>query len=208
MPEPAIDPALEMAERHAAMLRRAQEILMRVAERLGETAEAPDADLGRITIDLDRTVRGLRRTIALEARLVEQRPEPPKPPPPPRPTAWDLLGLTEPQYLARVHANQRRDDTESLIERAIEQEPSELNRRLLTGDLYENLKDTDDAVFAGDQPLAEIIDTLCASLGISPDWARFEDDDWASTDPIAIAALLRSQRNRAIAAVAEMADPP
>ena len=163
---------------HRLELDRLIAIGMRIAERLGERVEAPDADAGQISLSFTRVARAVRQTVALEAmledaaavhaeaeklRAEEEREELDNCFP------WLAQGLSREQYLAEKDAEHREEVAEHLVEHVILTQGAERMRDIMRLELREKLADDPD-LFMSDTPLAVIIASICNDLGLSPDW--------------------------------------
>jgi hypothetical protein len=191
----ALDIAAEMpspevpAGKHTAVLDRLVAIGMKVAERLGEDIDAPDADAGKIALDFARVARAVRQTVALDALLSDKeevRAE--------RERAeaeaareeaefdypWLALGLTEAEYDARGEAFRREASAHQLVKGVIKHQCDKDDRESLTLDLQELLEDK--ARFFTDEPLSEVIAGICRDLGLEPDWSGLSRKDWDAID--------------------------
>ena len=49
----------------------------------------------------------------------------------------------------------------------------------LVSDLHERLRDPDEDLDFADGPISALVSRVCKALGVEPDWAAWEDEDWA-----------------------------
>ena len=174
---------------HTAELDELIAIGMGIARKLGEAANAPDADLNKVSLDFTRVARAVRQTVALEAMLADQatvhaeaqkqlaaeeREELEDRCP------WLTWDMSEAEYHAHQALKQRESGGTYLVGRAIKQWPKD-EREAINLDFQEILADRPD-LFADDRPLAEIIVGICEDLGIDPDWTALAKKDWDYVD--------------------------
>lgn len=162
----------ERTERHLAVLKELTEIGMRVARAVEAQATgeaAPDApaivgtDLG---LTLSRIARAVRQTVALEAKLAEDR------------RAGHAERTTKRAQDAKVRSWLRKSKVQDIVERAIEaQESGNVAERLLS-DLTERLMDPDEEAVFADRPLPELVGQICRDLGVTPPQGLWDDADW------------------------------
>ncbi len=173
------DPAEARTERHLRVLQELAELGMTLARAVAaRAAETADADLG---LAFTRIARAVRQTVALEAKLADDR---------------ETVRAGHARRLAQETAargRRRKKLVKDAVERAIEAEWQGETVEALLGDLYERLVDPrDDAGFA-DRPIGELVAGICKALGVTPDPSLWEDEDWAIEE----AALLASERHEA-----------
>jgi hypothetical protein len=159
------DAAEARAERHLRLLQELAELGMTLARAVAARAvETGDADLG---LAFTRIARAVRQTVALEAKLADER---------------EAVRAGHIQRLAQETAargRRRKKLVEDAVERAIDAECHGETAEALLGDLYERLVDPrDDAGFA-DRPIGELVAGICKALGVTPDPSLWEDEDWA-----------------------------
>jgi hypothetical protein len=162
------DPAAERTERHLQMLQELGELGMRLAravtEQAVETAAEPDRDLGLV---FSRIARAVRQTIALEAKLAEDRRK--------AETETAERRATE----TRRRAVDRKTKVRLLVERVLDAEADGSDAENLFYDLGERLEtDYDDADFA-ERPIGELVQRICKDLGVTADPSLWQDDDRA-----------------------------
>jgi hypothetical protein len=159
------DPAQDRAERHLRVLQELAELGMSLARDVAaRAAETADPDL---VLAFSRIARAVRQTVALEAKLADDR---------------ETARADHARRLAQETAargGRRKKFVEDAVERAIYAEAQGETAEDLLGDLYERLQDPrDDADFA-DRPIGELIADICKALGVTPDPSLWEDEDWA-----------------------------
>src|SRR6185437_7233157 len=126
--------------------------------------EPPAAELA---LTFSRVARAVRQTVALEARLAEDRRT--------RPAERSALSVA-----TRWRSTRRKRQVEEIVGDIIEAEPHlELETDRLLADLDERLHDGDEEADFADRPIGELVARICRDLGIDPDWSRFEAEDWA-----------------------------
>jgi hypothetical protein len=201
-PDPALDQAdarargagetaEARAERHLRTLKELAEIGMELARAVRRQAvEAPaggdapggEPGAGDVGLVFSRIARAVRLTLALEARLEQDR------------QARDaqieaaLAPRRELQATLKagefIHRSVRRSNVKKAVEQAIDAEAdragaAERDVENWLADLDERLADAaDDADFMG-RPVGELIARICRDLGLTPDWSLWEDEDWA-----------------------------
>jgi hypothetical protein len=153
-------------ERHLRMLEDLAEIgmdLARTVQRQAHEQAAADLDAAALGLVFSRIARAVRQTVALEARLAEDR-----------------QAKTAAQVARQSHARatRRRRDVRAVVEQTIEADAAESDLEDLLLDLEERLVDYDDTDFA-DRPVGELVARICRDLGVTPDWSLWEDEDWA-----------------------------
>ncbi|MDB5463312.1 MAG: hypothetical protein JWP23_1701 [Phenylobacterium sp.] len=168
IPETApTDPVADRAERHGRVLQELTDLGMNLARAV--SAQAADADRATahaLALDFARIARAVRQTVALEAKLADDR----------------QTSLAERaqhrQREADAQARRRRTRIESLVERAIDAEASGSEADNLYEDLRERLEDADDLAGFHDRPIPEIVALICKDLGLTPPLVLWDDADW------------------------------
>jgi hypothetical protein len=158
-------------ERHLRTLEDLAEIgmdLARTVQRQAHEQAAADLDAAALGLVFSRIARAVRQTVALEARLAEDRQAE---------TAAQLASRTQ------ARATRRRREVRAVVEQAIEADAAETDLEDLLLDLEERLVDYDDADFA-DRPIGELVARICRDLGVAPDWSLWEDEDWAVEEAV------------------------
>ena len=168
-------------DRHLAVLKELTEIGMRVARAVEAQATgeaAPDApvivstDLG---LTLSRIARAVRQTVALEARLAEDR------------RAGQAQRAAKLAQETKVRSWLRKAKVQDIVERAIEAQESGDRAEDLLSDLAERLADPDDEAIFADRPLPELVTRICRDLGVTPPTGLWDETDWgiapAATPP-------------------------
>src|SRR5260370_12559761 len=140
-----------------------------------EQADAPQVDApdriggGDLALVFSRIARAVRQTVALEAKLAEDR------------RALHQSEEAEQAQRAATIARERKARQKArvkrIVEQAIDAEAEGSDREDLLGDLDERLEDLD-ADF-GQRPMGEIVARICRDLGVSPDMSLWEAEDWA-----------------------------
>ena len=177
--EDAPDPSVAEAERRLRLLKELTEIGMELARKLRDRAGEEDAK-GRDPADaFARLSRAIRLTLSLEAKTLEH--------------LRDLkAGIVRAAAIERLMPG--RSPIDEMFDRAQSQEiragalvgdviEAEVEDGEARGDLYEALNERfeeDEAYWLLDQqPLRDIVERLCKDLCLTPDWSRWEGDDWA-----------------------------
>jgi hypothetical protein len=180
----APDPSVVRAERRLRLLDELTEIGMELARALRPGAEAredssDDKARGKRRDPADTfgsLSRAVRLTLALEARTDEEL----------RDLKSGVVRVRENERVkaAAVHDDEdRRDQVSYLVESLAEAEIGD-------GDELENLcaaleerLDEDEAYLDLDKwPLRETVERLCKDLAFSPDWSRWDGEDWSGDD--------------------------
>ena len=171
-PDSARETDEERTDRHLAVLKELTEIGMRVARAVEAQATgeaAPDApvivstDLG---LTLSRIARAVRQTVALEARLAEDR------------RAGQAQRAAKLAQETKVRSWLRKAKVQDIVERAIEAQESGDRAEDLLSDLAERLADPDDEALFADRPLPELVTRICRDLGVTPPTGLWDDADW------------------------------
>jgi hypothetical protein len=166
---PIPDPAEARAQHRFVVLRELTDLGMGIARDVRRQAAepaapgAPPVDFG---LQFARIARAVRQTVALEARLDEERRV--------RREAAEAERLLE----TRLRGQRRKNQVGNIIEHMLDSE-SESDAERLSDSLHERLADIDDCDFA-DRPLGEIVAAICKGLGVTIDWALWEDQPWAA----------------------------
>jgi hypothetical protein len=162
------DPSSDRAERRLRILQELAEIGMDLARAVRTRAlaakdPAATVDLG---LSFSRIARAVRQTVALEARLEQDR------------QAAAAERAERQARDAREQAYKHKARIRGLVERAIDAEASGEAAEDLLGDLDERLEDADDlAGFAG-RPVAEIVQHICRELDVTPPPALWDEAEW------------------------------
>jgi hypothetical protein len=155
-------------ERHLRMLDRLAEAGLDMALAIADEATSPPADgeggSPRRAADLAQAYakvsRAVRMTIALQSKLMQ-----------------DL------ETLERAEARRDHDDAlkvRRIVGRVIRAERGEgRHAERLEGDVRAWLERDDIYGDLKARPTSEIIASICADLGVSPDWPRLAEDAWA-----------------------------
>jgi len=174
--------ATDRTERHLRVLQELAEIGMDLAREVRRQAlepavagngasPAPDvADLGLV---FTRIARAVCQTVALEARLEQDRRE-------------REAGAGKPRLdiTARWRARRLKDDVGYYVDKAIRAEIAaappgtyDLERALV--ELDERLADDEDHADFANHTLGELIARICRDLDVTLDLSQFEGEDWA-----------------------------
>jgi hypothetical protein len=153
-------------ERHLRILEDLAEIgmdLARTVQRQAHEQAAAGSGAADLGLVFSRIARAVRQTVALEARLAEDR-----------------QTKTAAQIARQSHARatRRRRDVQVVVEQAIEADAADSDVEDLLLDLEERLVDYDDTDFS-DRPVGELVARICRDLGVTPDWSLWDDEDWA-----------------------------
>jgi hypothetical protein len=167
-PDPApADPAVDRAERHGRVLQELTDLGMRLARAVSAQAAEADAETAHgLALDFARIARAVRQTVALEARLADERQ-----------TALAARAQRRDREAAEL-ARRRTHRIETLVERAIDAEAAGDEADNLYADLRERLEDADDLAGFHDRPLPEIVALICQDLGLTPPELHWDDPDW------------------------------
>jgi hypothetical protein len=178
----ADDPAAADIGWRLGMLRELAEIGMEVARAVRDEVVAQpapdqpgetDRDRAALVLALSRISRAVRMTLALHAQFTEDH---------------RLLGeqsaAERKQRAATARAEHRAhqlDKVERVINVTLDAKAGKnwQERDRLDDGLRERLKDFDDYALCGDRSIGEIIARICRDLGVTPDWQRWIDADWA-----------------------------
>ena len=202
------------AERQLAMLQELAEIGMQIARAVRDEAaaraEAVDeaarpspfgnADLGLV---YSRVARAVRQTLALETRVAE-----------------DIEKARVEHERARVTAlrwasEERQREIRDYVAEAIEAEAVE--RKTPEREVERLLDDLDERIEAGDYddtldtaPIGELVERICADLGVIPDWDLWGDQDWVTEHLMArtVAGDIGADRWRYLHPPPAQPDPP
>jgi hypothetical protein len=177
----------DRTERHLRMLEELAEIGMDLAravrrQALEQAADEPagaadradpierigGGDLGLI---FSRIARAVRQTVALEARIEEER------------RAREQRAEAEQAQRAAVIEQDRKRRRKTQVKRAVEQvieaEADGGEVEDLLAYLDERLEDDDVDADLAERPIGESVARICRDLGIPLDWSRWEDEAWA-----------------------------
>jgi hypothetical protein len=173
------NPCEDRAERDLRMLDELGEIGMDLARAVRQQAVAqaiPEqvGALGRMSggdlaLAFSRLARAVRQTIALKAKLTEDR------------RARDHKEAAEQAQhaatIARARKERQKNKAKRIIEEAIDAEPRDpSDYENLLADLDDALEDLD-ADF-GERPFGENIMRICRDLGITPNWTDWAMEVW------------------------------
>jgi hypothetical protein len=167
-PIPA-DPSSDRAERRLRILQELAEIGMDLARAVRTRALAARADPAAavdLGLSFSRIARAVRQTVALEARLDQDR------------QAAAAERAERRVRDAREHAYEHKARIRSLVERAIDAEASGEAAEDLLSDLDERLEDADDLAGFADRPVAEIVQHICRELDVTPPPALWDEAEW------------------------------
>ena len=163
------DPSSDRAERRLRILQELAEIGMDLARAVRTRALAADADLSAavdLGLSFSRIARAVRQTVALEARLEQDR------------QAAAAERAERQARDAREQADKHKARIRGLVERAIDAEASGEAAEDLLGDLDERLEDADDLAGFADRPVAEIVQHICRELDVTPPPALWDEAEW------------------------------
>jgi hypothetical protein len=158
---------------------------MMLAERLATEAEPTETT----ALQFARVAKAVRQTLALEAQLAAgelmiamAQPRTVVPP-------WERAGQTKEQHDHDCREEERLNDADELIHRLVDRDPRERLRDELHSDREELIHELSEAgVFAGEEPLPQIIERIARDLGLSPDWHGLTRAEWGALDiPLRIA---------------------
>jgi hypothetical protein len=184
----APDPSVVRAERRLRLLEELSEIGMELARALKPGVAACEAAAdgkarGRDPADAFAPLsRAIRLTLALEARTDQE--------------LRDLkAGIVMKREAERARTAERPPTTgdresvyrETLRRRVYDAIDAEAESEDIANDLYEALDerlDQDEAYFDCERrPLRETVERLCRDLTLSPDWSRWDGEDWIHDGP-------------------------
>jgi hypothetical protein len=159
------DPSSDRAERRLRILQELAEIGMDLARAVRTRALAAKDPAAAVDLGLSfsRIARAVRQTLALEARLAEER------------DARDRRTQAE---HARRRGLQRKAVVRHAVEQAIGAETDGTDREDLLDDLHERFEYEDELRFA-DRPISEHVARICRDLGVTPDRSLWAGEDWA-----------------------------
>ena len=166
----APDPAAARTERHLRLLQELAEIGMDLAREVGRRAldqatEGPSA--ADLALTFSRIARAVRQTVALEARLAEDRRK--------DHAERATLGVSD-----RWRSARRKRQVRQIVGEIIETETAtDFEADRLFEERDERLEDGDEEADFADRPIGELVARICRDLDITPDWSLFEDADWA-----------------------------
>ena len=184
--EAPICAAQARTERQQAMLQELAEIGMQMARAVRDEAlaraEAADEDKprppsrfgsGDLGLVYSRIARAVRQTLALETRLAEeieqaraQREQ--------RRVAAIRWGMEARQHEIRDYV------AEAIEAEAVEKKSSEHEVERLLDDLDARIEAGDYDDVLDDAPIGELVERICADLGVIPDWSLWDDHKWAA----------------------------
>ena len=166
----------ELAEIGMQMARAVRDEALARADAANEDAAAPTkpsrfggGDLGLV---YSRIARAVRQTLALETRVAED--------------IEKTRLQREQRRVAAIHRamEDRQHEIRDYVAEAIEAEAVELKKP--EREVERLLDDLDERIEAGDYddtlqtaPIGELVERICADLGVIPDWSLWEDQDWA-----------------------------
>ena len=177
-----IDAAAARKERLLQVLQELTEIGMEIARALkaealarvdAKPAAAPafaKADLGLV---FSRIAKAVRQTVALEMRIAE---------------GLQISRAEEQRRQANVRqleAQHRQEDVREYVAEAVAADAerrgsSDKDVERLLADLDERLEDGDYDDRLADAPFPELIERICADLGVIVDWRLWKDHDWGA----------------------------
>jgi hypothetical protein len=165
----AADLSQDRAERRLRILQELAEIGMDLARAVQRRALAANADPSAavdLALSLSRIARAVRQTVALEAKLDQDR------------HAAAAARAERRTRDARLQAHQHKTRIRARVERAIDAEASGEAAEDLLCDLNERLEDADDLAAFADRPVAEIVAHICRELDIAPPPALWDEAEW------------------------------
>jgi hypothetical protein len=164
------DSRVDRTERQLRTLQELAEIGMDLARDVRRQALEPTADEAARSADLglifSRIARAVRQTLALEARLAEDRGKLAERP---------ALGVSD-----RWRSARRKRQVKGIVGDVIDAEAdSDFEARRLYRERDERLEDGDEEADFADLPIGELVARICRDLDVDVDWSLFEDEDWA-----------------------------
>jgi len=167
-------------ERHLRTLQELAELGMTLARAVAtRAAETGDPN---VALAFTRIARAVRQTLALEARLADDR---------------ETVRAGHAQRLAQETAargRRRKKLVEGAVERAIDAECHGETAEDLKDELSERLEDRYDDTDFADRPVSELIARICKDLGVTPDPTLWEDEDWAIEEARGLGPLAENAR--------------
>ncbi len=134
---------------------------------------SPPPDVAELGLVFTRIARAVRQTVALEARLEQDRVE-------------REAGNGKPRLdiTARWRARRLKDDVSHYVDKAIRAEiaaapPGTYDLKRSLDELHERLADDEDHADFANHSLGELIVRICRDLDVTLDLSQFEDEDWA-----------------------------
>jgi hypothetical protein len=162
------DPSSDRAERCLRILQELAEIGMALARAVRTRALAAKDPAAAVDLGLSfsRIARAVRQTVALEAKLDQDR------------QAAASERAERRARDARQQADRHKAKIRGLVERAIDSEASGEAAEDLLSDLDERLEDADDLAGFADRPVAEIVQHICRQLDVTPPLALWDEAEW------------------------------
>jgi hypothetical protein len=185
--EPDSEAAWERAllDRQIERLDRLADMGMALAGEIQRRAAsaAPGADISHAAMDFARVSRAVRMTLALQSRLVRDFKTPVKASSAgadndDEDVRWEVVWEPEPPTRDQQRAQARRvmrqvAEDSGLDRETVERLDAEATERLKRDDIYADILA---------RPLSEIVADICRDLGLSPDWSRLAQEDWAKRE--------------------------
>jgi hypothetical protein len=145
---------------------RQQAVAQAIPEQVGALDRMSGGDLALV---FSRIARAVRQTLALEAKIYENR------------RAHEQGEAAEQAQRAatiqRARKERQKNKAKRIIEEAIDAEPRDpSDYENLLADLDDALEDLD-AEF-GERPFGEILTRICRDLGIAPNWTEWAMETW------------------------------
>jgi len=149
------------------------------------TASDPDTNITHAAMDFARVSRAVRMTLALQSRLVRDFKTPIKAGSgkaandgDDEDVRWEVVWENEPPTRDQQRAEAQRivrgvGEDCGLDAETVERLETEAGERLERDDIYADILA---------RPLSEIVADLCRDLGLSPDWSRLVQQDWAKEE--------------------------
>jgi hypothetical protein len=200
-PAPADAAARARAERHLVVLDQLMEAALRLALAIEQQVTQPEVDApkaveGDVALAFHRAARAVRMTVALQARLIEERrrPEGAAPAGEPRTLRVVLVetdgterplsgGRLEPEPAphskAEVHDVLRQVARAGLVPGELTPREAAETAERLAREGVERLETEREFEDIMRRPVSEIIDLICRDLGIAPDWPHLAEEAWA-----------------------------
>ena len=175
----------DRTERHLRMLQELAEIGMKLAraveqqalnQAVPDQADTPEAGAsdriggGDLALVFSRIARAVRQTLALEAKLAENRRT--------LHQSEEAEQVRRAALIAGERKKRQKARVKRIVEDAIDAEFEGSDRENLLIDLDLRLDDEDLFADYDERPFGETIARICRDLGITPDMSLWEAEDW------------------------------